>query len=438
MSDLRTTLENIQRQVHAHPGSLERVLERQSRRQARKRSLGIAASAAVAFAGFVAIAVMVPLGQRPGLPASAPIDPANVARLAPVWSQRLDGAGSSAAVAADGVVYVAADNGKLYAIDAQTGEIRWVGLTHIGITTSPVVAGGTVLVHVGGRLYAFDTGCGSDGAMCQPQWSAATGPGNLASPSVINGVAYVVAGPGGLFAFPVPCETSASCAPLWIAPDAGGHVAHPPAVSAGVIWDSSSHALSAFPASCGASRETCEALIRGVRPNDADLMSGPAVADEVVYVGASDGSLYAVSTTCATGGSCRPVWRGRTGGSIIDTPLVAGERVYVGSNDGSLYAFPASCATQQAECDAVWIGRTGGPVAEQPVVANGIVYAASTDGNLYAFPESCGATGKTCPPLRVERIGALPPAPTLWANRVLYAISADGVLRAFTVDGSGI
>src|SRR4029079_5807065 len=108
----------------------------------------------------------------------------------------------------------------------------------------------------------------------------------------------------GLYALPETCEETPTCEPLWIAADPENHVAHAPAVSGGVVWDSSSHALRAFPTACPTSGTTCEALVDGLRPGGVDLASGPAVADGVLYVGASDGTVEAVSTTCAGGGSC--------------------------------------------------------------------------------------------------------------------------------------
>ena len=435
MSDLRPMLDGIQRQVHARPGSLDRIYERQRRQRARRRVAAGAMTLATAAVGVLVVALVLPLGERSMVPVTSRIDATNAGRLALAWSERVDGAGASAPVVADGVLYVAGDDGKLRAIDAASGEVLWIGVTQLGTPTSPVVAQGRVLVHVGGSLFAFEVGCGTAGAECQQSWHATTGGGNIGTPIVVDGVAYVVAAPGGLTAFPVSCEAT-TCAPLWLAPDAEGHVAHAPAASDGVIWDSSSHALSAFPVACGTAGATCEPLIQAVRPGGADLLSGPAVADGVVYVGASDGDLIAVSTSCASGGSCGPLWRGQTGGSIVGTPSVVGGRVYVASNDGGLYAFPTSCETGGARCDAIWIGRTGGPIRDQPVVSNGIVYVASTDGKLYGFAEACETTDD-CRPTFVVSLGDLPTRPAVWADRVVFAMSADGTLSAFTIDGEG-
>jgi hypothetical protein len=109
-------------------------------------------------------------------PVGAPtIDATNVDRLALAWQRDISGGGSSRAVVADGTIYAASDDGALRAIDARTGEIKWVGPTALGAPTSPVVAAGSVFLHVGGRLYAFAIDCASGGATCTSQWNARTG-----------------------------------------------------------------------------------------------------------------------------------------------------------------------------------------------------------------------------------------------------------------------
>ena len=371
--------------------------------------------------------------------AAPTIDTTNIDRLAPAWQRHVSGGGSTRATVADGTVFAASDDGALHALDAQTGETRWVGQTAIGLPTSPVVANGTVLLHVAGRLYAFDAECASGGATCAPRWSARTGGGNEAEPTVVDGTVYVVATPGGIKAFPVECN--AQCGFLWSAPDLEGHQARTVAVSDGVVWDSSSHALTAFPTACGSGGATCQALIADVAPDGADLASPPAVANGVLYVGASDGRLFAVPTVCASGGSCDPLWEAQTGGAIAATPLVVGNRVYAASSDGLLYAFPSGCADAGASCPALWVGRTGGPLNEPPAVANGLVYVTSTDGNLYVFADTVDPSdtpGSERAPVLVEPIGPLPPSPTVWAARGLVTIAADGTLSAWTVDAASL
>lgn len=78
-------------------------------------------------------------------------------------------------------------------------------------------------------------------------------------------------------------------------------------------------------------------------------------------------------------------WKFKTEGRVISSPAVAGDAVYVGSTDGSLYAVTRADGTQR------WKFDTKGPIASSPAFDNGLVYVSSVDGNIYAID---AATGK--------------------------------------------
>jgi outer membrane protein assembly factor BamB len=78
------------------------------------------------------------------------------------------------------------------------------------------------------------------------------------------------------------------------------------------------------------------------------------------------------------------VWKFQTAGRVISTPVVAGGVVYVGSTDGSLYAVDRATGTLR------WKFDTRGPVNSSPAVAAGIVYVGSVDGNVYAVDAETG------------------------------------------------
>jgi outer membrane protein assembly factor BamB len=62
--------------------------------------------------------------------------------------------------------------------------------------------------------------------------------------------------------------------------------------------------------------------------------SSAAVANGVVYVGSTDGNVYALNAK--TGAK---LWSGSTGNAVFSSPAVANGVVYVGSFDGKVYAF---------------------------------------------------------------------------------------------------
>jgi outer membrane protein assembly factor BamB len=91
------------------------------------------------------------------------------------------------------------------------------------------------------------------------------------------------------------------------------------------------------------------------------------VAGGIVYVGAGNGTLYALDD-----GTGATVWTAVTGASISDHVAVADGTVYVRSYDGNAYAFDAATGAV-IWSDTTAIRSTSGIFAV--VVANGAIYA---------------------------------------------------------------
>ena len=353
------------------------------------------------------------------------------------------------------VVYVTNSNGQVFAYDAagrrscSSTPVVCTPLWKSGplgssIYSSPTIAGNYLYVSIEyGATYAFDTvaAFNDDPSVCQIrrtvqdlraqfchwEWGNIT-PGNvLASPSVSNGVLYTasnLAGSETLYAFDATTDGSPNCTgtpnvnkfcrPIWTStPWIGGRSTS--AVSNGIVYmGSEKSGLLAFDAG-GTTRPNCAGMAYSKRvcsplwvaPTGPQMGSSPAVANGVVYIGASDGKLYAFES--ATG---RALWTATTNGPIESSPTVAGgmnggpsgQVVYVGSDDNSLYAFDANgsmkCTAKKAElktCSPLWSYATGGYIESSPTVVDGYrrsgstrvdagaVFVGSEDNRLYAF-----------------------------------------------------
>lgn len=134
------------------------------------------------------------------------------------------------------------------------------------------------------------------------------------------------------------------------------------------------------------------------------VISSPAVVDGVVYVGSTDGNLYAIN---ADSGAQK--WKFETKAWEVSSPTIASGLVYFLSYDGHLYALDA--ATAQVK----WKFATEGerhyqgthlhhlqPAVESmpdpwdfylssPSFWNGAVYFGSSDGNVYSLDAGSGA-----------------------------------------------
>lgn len=134
-----------------------------------------------------------------------------------------------------------------------------------------------------------------------------------------------------------------------------------------------------------------------------EVVSSPAVVGETIYVGSTDGNLYAIDRASGT-----QKWKFETKSRVPSSPAVSDGMVYFGAYDGNFYAVDASTGKQ------TWKFQTAGehrftathlhgstPVAEampdpwdcylsSPVVWKGAVYFGSGDGNVYALNAASG------------------------------------------------
>ena len=133
------------------------------------------------------------------------------------------------------------------------------------------------------------------------------------------------------------------------------------------------------------------------------VFSSPAVAGGVVYVGSSDGILYAVGIESGT-----LKWKFPTGSRVASSPAVDGGVVFFASYDGNFYAVDTATGKKKWSFKTAGERRFAGkhlhgsvPMAEtmpdpfdfylsSPTVWNGVVYFGSGDGNVYALDEASG------------------------------------------------
>jgi outer membrane protein assembly factor BamB len=133
------------------------------------------------------------------------------------------------------------------------------------------------------------------------------------------------------------------------------------------------------------------------------VFSSPAVAGGVVYVGSSDGILYAVDLESGT-----LKWKFPTGSRVASSPAVDGGVVFFASYDGNFYAVDTATGKKKWSFKTAGERRFAGkhlhgsvPMAEtmpdpfdfylsSPTVLNGVLYFGSGDGNVYALDESSG------------------------------------------------
>jgi outer membrane protein assembly factor BamB len=207
---------------------------------------------------------------------------------------------------------------------------------------------------------------------------------SLASPAVVDGVAYLPTEEGKLYALDITNGTT-----LWTCPIGG------------------------------------PTFLKQVDPWDV-YHSSPVVVDDTVYVGGADGCIYALSTKKG-----KQRWRFQTGHVVRATPAVAEGRVFCGSFDGKVYALDAASGRRLWEVDTRVKGMPWNAVQGSCAVEKGVVYVGSRSGFLIALE---AATGK----LRWQESheGSWVPSSPAVQNGVAYVGQSDGN-RITAVDARG-
>jgi outer membrane protein assembly factor BamB len=284
------------------------------------------------------------------------------------WQFAMDGPVSSSPAVVDGVAYVGSKDG-LVAVEAATGEQRWLAPVGDTSNSSPAVVDGIVYAGAGGHLHALDARTGEE------RWRVPAGDGiGYASPVVIAGVVYAGAGRSGAGAQgDLAALEAASGRERWRRPGVGGS----PAAVNGVLYVNAGIAVVAVEAATGAERWRIEP--------GGYLGETPAVGDDVVYISGWYPSFIAAVET-ATGAER---WRLELSEWIRTSPALAAATVYHHGNDDvgapvHLYALDAASGVVNWRVPS---GRVAD--AASPAVADGVVYAGGGE-HLHALDAASG------------------------------------------------
>lgn len=221
-----------------------------------------------------------------------------------------------------GLVYVGGYDGRVYAINASTGALRWV-YPRQGYL-KPVVGGVVVAldkVYFGssdGKVYALDAETGDQA------WSLQTGGKIWSSPAIADGTLYI-----GSFDKKLYALDAANGSNKWA-----------PFETEGAI--------------------TSAALVSG----------------DTVYFGSFDRHLYAVN---ASNGTQR--WKSgvQAGNWFWAGPVVNNDILYAGSLDGKVYGLKIANGDKVAEFDL------GDSISSPPILVNSLLIVASQNGRLFAL-----------------------------------------------------
>lgn len=287
---------------------------------------------------------------------------------------------------ARGLVFAQDAAGWLYAIDTADGSLAWE--KKLRVTLLPALDSGlaatdsVVYAGAGAGLCAVDAATGhvrwEGGGWRQREGTTATlsvdGPGGV----VVGGVQW-----SGMYA-----NDTRSGRLLWSRTDSDvRHRASSPAVHGGLLYFVSAQSFLIVSAAMG------DIVARRELPFSADVTSTPLLTpDEIVFGTATEGLVALDRRTL------REKWRFRTGEAVFYTapyvaapaatvessPVGSGDVVFAGASDGVLYAL------SRHDGSLLWRHRTGTPLLSSPAVSGDMLFFADYAGNLYGFASADG------------------------------------------------
>ncbi len=226
---------------------------------------------------------------------------------------------------ADGVVYIGSWDRNLYALDASTGAVRWKFQTgddkqiynQIGIASSASVANGVVYFGCrDGHLYAVDAKTG------QQKWSHDNHTGwVIASPAVHEGIVYFPTAEGARFKA-LKADTGAE---VFNIVNENLSFSSPAIAGTTAYYGTTDGLLHAVDIQTG--KQLAEFKTEGHKENSAKYLDDKGKFNQrALFVNVTlDGAIISQSRLYSLG-------------SILSSPAVDGGVLYVGSTDGYLYA----------------------------------------------------------------------------------------------------
>ena len=285
---------------------------------------------------------------------------------------------SKSSPAVDGEkLYIGLDTGELVAVNRYTGLVEWRFKTRFsrnGIHGSPTVDADRGYVYIGaydGRLYAVDSETG------KRVWGTGLGDYIGSSPTLYNGTVYIgveMRAPDG-YLVGVDAETGKE---VFRSDKLGNHPHSTPTIdpeSGCILIGENDGYFHCYWLDNQTERWRFK--------TGAAIKSTPSVMDGMVYITSWDESFYAINIT--TGIS---KWTFGTESSSMSSPTVDPETgvIFFGDDAGYIYAINSS------NRDEVWKYRTGDKIMSSPtlVMSTGTILVGSNDGNVYLLNAQTG------------------------------------------------
>ena len=320
-------------------------------------------------------------------------------------------------VATEDLVFVGSRDGRVLALDANTGDLKW-SYPHQEDDPLGSIYGTPFLtedsVYVGtfeGKLYSLSS------ADLSRRWEFPVDDRQLGhiigGPTVADGLVIYGTSEGTVTALDVFSQGPG--VPEWTFQTDNQVWSSPTVVDGTVYVTSLDHRVYALSLRDGSTKWRTPFEAGGA------IVSSPLVADGTLFVGSFDSTFYALD---ATGGG--EIWRFDGEGWFWPKPVTNGRLVYAGTTSGKLYALDMNSGF------LIWEHDMGSPIISAPVLIDERLAVTSDEGVVQMLDADDGALLGSFPSIKTQVRAALGTR-----DNTLYVNDMDGKVWALELDSRG-
>jgi outer membrane protein assembly factor BamB len=149
------------------------------------------------------------------------------------------------------------------------------------------------------------------------------------------------------------------------------------------------------------------------------IFSSPAISNKKIVLGSADGFVYCLNT------NGKFVWKLQTLAAVLGSPLIQNDTVFIGGSDHSFRAIDLKSGKE------IWnFNELNGPVVSKPLLYEGKIIFGAWDKNIYALDEANGKLLWTwnngSPVINYSPASCIPVA---W-DGVVYVVAPDRYISA--------
>jgi outer membrane protein assembly factor BamB len=278
-----------------------------------------------------------------------------------IWSTQLSDSLSAPAVMYDRL-YIGSMNGKVYCLDTKNGNLLWSYQTGSLIESAVTIERAVYVTSRDHNLYCLDP---YDGHLL---WRYTTRNALRSSPAVSGGYVYF-----GSFDNNLYCLDALTGRNIWNY-DLGSDIDASPTAFGGLYIGAADGKLYSFTGN----RIKWSFQTNGTIHESTPAVSGPIAASTSIYVGSTDGKIYCID---AESGSL--LWKKQVGTrALFTSPAIVGNRVYINScKSGRNWIV---CLDRFTGTE-IWSRKLLSTSFSSPAIADGRLYVGDEDGNIYCF-----------------------------------------------------